>query len=132
MLQYLSPLVRSLLLISLCKHLDCLLPQVIKQRLAIAVPCLTAVGETGDFEYQEGEGLDPDEIDDYTVSLPKTLASLPGGGIKNDSVILVDDFSQALKLNLHIRHQVGVGSLRWGGAAAALTIAPASSRAKAC
>lgn len=80
--------------------------QVIKQRLAIAVPALTASNESGDLQYEEGEDLDPDEVEAYKALLPKALADLPGGGLKSGSVVMVDDYSQALTLNLHISHQV--------------------------
>eukprot|EP00878_Enallax_costatus_P005261 GHUV01005528.1.p1 GENE.GHUV01005528.1~~GHUV01005528.1.p1 ORF type:complete len:689 (+),score=205.63 GHUV01005528.1:3622-5688(+) len=82
-----------------------LVQKVIKQRLAVAMPCLTSSGTTGDLQYDEGEGLEPDEVENNKALLGKTLASLPGGGLRNGSVVMVDDYSQVLNLNLHITHQ---------------------------
>ena len=37
-------------------------------------------------------------------NLPKILNALPGGGIKHDTIISVDDFSQDLEIDIKIHH----------------------------
>lgn len=66
--------------------------------------------------YEEGEGLDEDEIEEYQRLLPQTLVQLPGGGLKNGSIVTVQDQSQGFSVDLIITHQVaGAGSSRRQG-----------------
>lgn len=44
--------------------------------------------------YEEGEGLDEDESEEYTAMLPKTLNDLPGGGLSNGSMVTVQSQAQ--------------------------------------
>jgi ubiquitin-like 1-activating enzyme E1 B len=60
----------------------------------------------GGVSYEEGEGLEDDEIADNQARLPKTLAALPGGGIRHGTVVYVQDQGQALTFEMHVSHQV--------------------------
>lgn len=79
--------------------------QVLKQRLAFNGPSLD-IGV--DRIYEEGEGLDEDEIEENQAKLPKPLSALPAGGITNGTCFAVDDQSQGLSLEIHVTHQVGI------------------------
>lgn len=78
---------------------------MLRGALAVACPAL----ECGEFLYEEGEGLEEDEVAMYTSLLPRTLATLPGGGVCGGSIVGVTDQLQNLHLRLIVQHKV-----RWG------------------
>ncbi|GIL75048.1 hypothetical protein Vretifemale_4869 [Volvox reticuliferus] len=80
--------------------LSSLLSGVIKKRLAVNTPNLLC----GGFLYEEGEGLEEDEVEAYTAMLPRTLASLPGGGLRHGSILTVQDQSQHFGVDIIIVH----------------------------
>ena len=58
---------------------------------------------------QEGEeGLDEDEIEMYKKLLPRSLAALPGGGLKG-GIVSVSDQQQGFNVEIIISHQVSWG-----------------------
>ena len=96
-------------------------PQVLKGQLALLEPTIDA----NDFLYDEGQGLEPDEVERQTARLGMPLQALPGGGLGHGTVADISDQSQALNFQLHISHQVGAGlprdlGLVWMLAAAAV------------
>ena len=54
--------------------------------------------------YLEGEGLDDDEIETFKNNLPKTLIGCPAGGIKDGTMLEIEDFSQDLSFKFIIQH----------------------------
>jgi len=78
-----------------------LISQVLKKALAVSVPML----QCGDFLYEEGEGLEEDEVEMYAAMLPRPLSGLPDGGLKHGSILAVTDELQHFKINLIIAHQ---------------------------
>lgn len=76
---------------------------MLKGALAIACPTL----ECGDFLYEEGEGLEEDEVELYSSLLPRTLDALPGGGLRSGSTVNVKDQLQNLDVQVVIQHAVG-------------------------
>ncbi|KAG1673881.1 hypothetical protein FOA52_012906 [Chlamydomonas sp. UWO 241] len=81
--------------------LGALLGEVVKKRLAVSVPML----QCGDFLYEEGEGLEEDEIEMYQALLKRPLAKLPGGGLVTGSIVAVKDETQCFNLELIVIHQ---------------------------
>jgi len=53
--------------------------------------------------YAEGEGLDEDELVSFAANLPKTLVDCPAGGIKDGTMVDVEDFSQNLKFQIIVQ-----------------------------
>lgn len=60
----------------------------------------------GGFEYEEGEGLDEDEVAANSAKLPVALAGLPGGGLGHGAVAYVDDQVQEFHVQIEITHKV--------------------------
>lgn len=56
--------------------------------------------------YEEGEGLEEDEVAANAAHLPKHLAGLPGGGLGHGVICTVEDQSQGFSVELIISHQV--------------------------
>ncbi|KAF5837889.1 hypothetical protein DUNSADRAFT_3722 [Dunaliella salina] len=81
--------------------LGTLVSQVLKRHLAVNVPFLTC----GDFMYEEGDGLEEDEVASYRSMLPRAISKLPGGGLQGGSILNVSDESQHLKFDMIIQHQ---------------------------
>ncbi|CAK8988005.1 SUMO-activating enzyme subunit 2 (Ubiquitin-like 1-activating enzyme E1B) (Ubiquitin-like modifier-activating enzyme 2) [Durusdinium trenchii] len=52
--------------------------------------------------YAEGDGLEEDEIELFKANLPKTLVDCPAGGIKDGTILDIEDFSQSLSFKLII------------------------------
>ncbi|CBJ28585.1 putative ubiquitin activating enzyme [Ectocarpus siliculosus] len=75
-----------------------LVERVLKQRLGVNEP---TVGLGATTLYEEGDGAD----DRLVVNLTKLLKDLPGGGIKDDTAVEVEDFSQDLTVKLNIFHK---------------------------
>ena len=62
---------------------------------------------------QEGEeGLDEDEIEMYKRLLPRSLASLPGGGLKG-GILSVSDQQQGFNVEIIISHEVRGNPRPW-------------------
>ncbi|KAG2429091.1 hypothetical protein HXX76_011331 [Chlamydomonas incerta] len=80
--------------------LSALLSGVIKRRLAVNSPNLLA----GGFLYEEGEGLEDDEVAAYAALLPRPLAELPGGGLGHGAILTVQDQSQHWGVDVIIAH----------------------------
>ncbi|KAK9841863.1 hypothetical protein WJX81_007903 [Elliptochloris bilobata] len=78
-----------------------LVSQVLKKRLAMNEPTIMACG----FMYEEGEGLQDDEVAANAALLPRVLADLPGGGLGHGVLAVVRDQSQDVTLQLLIEHQ---------------------------
>ncbi|CAM9302316.1 unnamed protein product, partial [Chrysoparadoxa australica] len=76
-----------------------LVDKVLKKRLGINEP---TVGIGFDVVYEEGEGAETS----LAKNLPKRLADMPGGGIKDGTQVSVEDFSQDLTINLIIYHAI--------------------------
>ncbi|CAN6199621.1 unnamed protein product [Urochloa humidicola] len=75
--------------------------KVIKSKLGMNLP-LVMVGATLVFE--DGEGLEPDEAENYALNLEKVLAELPAP-VVNDTKLTVEDFQQELKCSINIKHR---------------------------
>ena len=74
-----------------------LVSRVVKGRLGCNEPTLM-VG--ANCLYEEGEDADEDLLD----NLPLRLENCPAGGITDGAVVVVDDYSQHLQLQLLVRH----------------------------
>jgi ubiquitin-like 1-activating enzyme E1 B len=81
-----------------------LVEKVLKGSLSFAQPTITLRGTS--IIYEEGEDADEAMA---RRNLPLPLASLPAGGIRDQSTVEVDDVSQDLTLQLHVYHK------RWEG-----------------
>ncbi|GFR52084.1 hypothetical protein Agub_g14546 [Astrephomene gubernaculifera] len=81
--------------------LSSLLSGVIKKRLAVNTPNLMS----GGFLYEEGEGLEEDEVAAYAALLPRPLSLLPGGGLRHGSILTLQDQSQHWGVDIIIAHQ---------------------------
>ena len=79
--------------------LEMLLRRVIKKELGFQEPSLS-IGSS--LIYEEGEGIEEDE---YSMQLSKTLTNLPAGGIKNGTVISIEDFTQDLEVEICVNHK---------------------------
>lgn len=75
---------------------------MLRGALAVACPAL----ECGEFLYEEGEGLEEDEVAMYASLLPRTLAALPGGGVRGGSMVGITDQLQNLNVRLILQHKV--------------------------
>ena len=56
--------------------------------------------------YEEGAGLDEDEVEENRRHLSTVLASLPGGGLSHGSIASIQDNAQSLHVQVVITHQV--------------------------
>lgn len=77
--------------------------QVLKKKLALVEP---TVRTDAGFEYEEGEGLDEDEVAANAAKLPIALAALPGGGLGQGVTAHVEDQVQEFKVAIEIVHKV--------------------------
>ena len=66
------------------------------------------------FGYEEGEGLEADEIADMAVKLAKPMRELPGEGLKDGVCAEIGDQMQVLNFQLIIKHQVRYCGARVG------------------
>ncbi len=78
--------------------LGMLLRRVIKKELGFMEPSLS-LGSS--MIYEEGEDIDEGQ---YSMNLCKKLVDLPGG-VKDGSVIEIEDFTQDLEVELHVNHK---------------------------
>lgn len=82
----------------------CVFEQVLKKHLSFNMPTILC----GDYMYEEGEGLEEDELKMYFGHLPKKLVDLPGGGIRDGSIVDVQDQSQQFSVKIIISHKTQV------------------------
>lgn len=71
-----------------------LLDKILKADLGFVEP---AIMIEGNVVWEEGE-------DDFVVNLPKKLSDLPCGGIQHGTVLLVEDYSQDLSVEVVVSH----------------------------
>lgn len=83
--------------------------QVVKGRLAVNEPNLDSAGG---FRYEEGEGLEEDEVEANAALLPRVLSELPGGGVVDGTILTLDDQSQCFNVDLVVQHRVSFTN-RW-------------------
>jgi len=74
------------------------LAKIVKGRLGFEEPTLML---EGDFIWEEGDGAEAD----FEMNLSKTLSGLPCGGIKDGTVLEIDDNSQNLSIQVAITHR---------------------------
>ncbi|KAK9916527.1 hypothetical protein WJX75_003754 [Coccomyxa subellipsoidea] len=79
-----------------------LIDKVLKKRLSLVEP---TVRTDGGFEYEEGEGLDEDEVEANRGRLPLMLDALPGGGLGHGMTAHVEDQVQEFKVAIEITHK---------------------------
>lgn len=60
----------------------------------------------GGLWYEEGEDLEQDLVEENMALLPYPMVKLPGGGLKNGSIMEVQDQLQNFKVEIIISHQV--------------------------
>ncbi|GMH42425.1 hypothetical protein BSKO_10344 [Bryopsis sp. KO-2023] len=75
--------------------------QVIKKRLSVNVPAVMC----GDIWYEEGDDLDEEETQENAAMLPHALEKLPGGGIKDGSIVAIKDQSQNFEVEIIVSHK---------------------------
>jgi ubiquitin-like 1-activating enzyme E1 B len=75
--------------------------KILKGRLSMVAPTVTF----GSFLYEEGEDLEPDEVDEYARHLSKKLSDLPSGGIRNNVHVELTDQAQALSVQVVVSQQ---------------------------
>jgi ubiquitin-like 1-activating enzyme E1 B len=78
-----------------------LIEDVLKKKLGMNAPEVNAP-ET--ILYEQDDGLDDDEIEQYTKNCASTLVNLPAGGVRHDTTLTVSDFSQKFDFELVIQH----------------------------
>mmetsp|Transcript_31100 Transcript_31100/g.78556 ORF Transcript_31100/g.78556 Transcript_31100/m.78556 type:complete len:631 (+) Transcript_31100:110-2002(+) len=76
--------------------------KVLKKHLSMAAPSVRTDAGLG---YEEGDDLDEDERAFNDSLLPKMLVDLPGGGIRADTVVEVDDFAQRFEVKIIVQHK---------------------------
>jgi ubiquitin-like 1-activating enzyme E1 B len=81
-----------------------LVDTVLKKGLGLVAP---SISTQGGFLYEEGEGLEADEVEENARLLPRALAGLPGGGLGHAAVAAVTDQATDLGLTLIITHVPG-------------------------
>ena len=75
---------------------------MLKSRIGVNAPMIML----GSSEvYGEGEGLDEDELETFRANLSKTLVSCPAGGIKDGTIVEVEDFSQNMAFKILVQHK---------------------------
>jgi ubiquitin-like 1-activating enzyme E1 B len=79
--------------------LQMLIKRVIKKALGFMEPSLV-LGSS--IIYEEGEDIEPEE---YAMNLSKKLTDLPAGGIKDQTIVRIEDFTQDLEVDLLFIHQ---------------------------
>jgi len=76
--------------------------KVLKKRMGINEP---SVMLNSSELYLEGEGLEPDEEEDFRNNLGKVLEACPAGGIRDGTMLDCDDNSQDCQFKLVIQHK---------------------------
>jgi ubiquitin-like 1-activating enzyme E1 B len=86
--------------------LDDFVKKVLKNHLGLIEPFVSySLTENVSWLYEEGEGLEADEIAENAAFLPKLLTDLPAGGMVHNTVLEVLDQRQHLTMQLVIAHQ---------------------------
>lgn len=80
-----------------------LIDRVLKGRLGVNLP--SVMFGTSEL-YVEGDGLDEDEVEFFMQNKPKVLIDSPAGGIKDGSILEIEDFSQNMKFKMLIQQKV--------------------------
>lgn len=75
--------------------------QVLKKRLALVSPTVSC----DNFIYEEGPDLEADEAAESAAHRPTMLADLPGGGIRDGSIVHISDQAQAFDVQVIVTHQ---------------------------
>jgi ubiquitin-like 1-activating enzyme E1 B len=75
-----------------------LVTKVLKGKLGFNEP---AISQGSNILYEEGDGADEDLAD----NLPLTLATCPGGGIHDGTLLEISDFTQQLELTVMVTHR---------------------------
>ena len=60
---------------------------------------------TSMFQYEEGEDLDDEEVEENAAYLPRLLCDLPGGGMVHNCVVEVKDQKQNVDVQIVVCHQ---------------------------
>jgi Ubiquitin/SUMO-activating enzyme ubiquitin-like domain len=81
-----------------------LLRKVIKGRLGFNLPSIRVGAST---IYEEGEDIEKDEEEFFLENLSKTLCMCPAGGVMNDTVLAIEDFSQDLEVGSFLIFIIG-------------------------
>ncbi|KAL0586526.1 hypothetical protein ABG067_003913 [Albugo candida] len=71
--------------------------RVLKGKLGMNEPTISIGAST---IYEEGECAEAS----LSVHLDKVLSALPGSGIRHDTIVLIEDFSQDFQCQLHVSH----------------------------
>jgi hypothetical protein len=79
-----------------------LVGSVLKTRMAFVQPMVTLEN----FMYEEGDDLTEEERDENEAHLSKTLAALPGGGMKHNMRVIVTDQVQDMTVTLIVQQAV--------------------------
>ena len=74
---------------------------MLKKRLSMNEPSIMA----GNFAYEEGADLEPDEVAANARLLPVSLEELPGGGLKHGAIVSVSDQAQDFNCQLIVNHK---------------------------
>ncbi|GBG29498.1 Ubiquitin-activating enzyme, putative [Hondaea fermentalgiana] len=80
-----------------------LIDRVLKGRLGVNLPSIMLDASE---LYAEGDGLDEDEVEFFEANKPKALADCPAGGIKEGTIVDVEDFSQDMKFKVLVHQKV--------------------------
>ena len=85
---------------------------MLKRDLAMVEPTISSPG----FQYEEGEGIEADELASMAAKLARPLRDLPGGGLGDGVCAEISDQMQVLNFQLLIKHQVSGWDpgLAWG------------------
>ena len=79
--------------------LEMMLRRILKKELGFMEPSLN-IGAS--IIYEEGEDIGDDE---YAAMVVKKLVDLPAGGVKNGTIIKIEDFTQDLEVDICIYHK---------------------------
>jgi ubiquitin-like 1-activating enzyme E1 B len=79
-----------------------LVKRVLKGKFSVNEP---TVQFGGNLLHETGEDLDEDEVEHYASLDPRTLDKLPGGGVVNGTILLIEEYSQDFKFELMVTHR---------------------------
>jgi ubiquitin-like 1-activating enzyme E1 B len=79
-----------------------LVNRVLKDKLSVNEPTVQ-FGEN--LLHETGEDLDEEEVAHYASFDARALDKLPGGGVANGSILLIEDYSQDFKFELMVTHR---------------------------
>lgn len=84
--------------------------KVAKGRLGVSQAYIDSADT--DLIYEEGPDVEDDLAENYRRNLPKTLAQLPGKGIRNGTAVTVSDEAQQFSVTVYVVHKAGLGLSR--------------------